>query len=869
MGSNIQSYKRRFFVLKPTTHLYYFLSSSDTEPRGCIDLENSSATIRELEVMPDGRYRFEILYRDEYDDDAGNGALDDSLLDDFDPDSGSTRMYHRIVLEARNCEVGRQWVRSLTTERLGAAKGHIVSLVQKNTELEGKVAELEKIVNHMASVEKERDEALKMVVDCQQRHDNLNEGVRWLAKKLSRTPDEEAHLPPDIVESEGKDRTTAVVAATPLICNTSAHPCVNGPTSISPSLSGGTGRFSSSVPLSLDDFTAEDLYLRSLDLSRTAFPILQNAANRVVESCRLSSIEASSSVQEIQSAQDETRKVQKRLTKAEKMLCKFYEENCELRNLLEKKGREKKVLVAEVRKLLETSKKERAEMGVMADHPKGNDSGMWGRRKKEVLKEDEQAQKSVLGSGERKLIMELEEHVLSSLELHEGLMKVNTSQQRETKDQEKGKTAMKSSVEKVVPKKPEESLAAGTESTETDSNMSATLSLGRKDDAGLDTVRDDGASLSSWSSPIHPHRLFSGSHLSRGIDKRERHISSAVDSAASFVNGDNNDVEGINLDKIRKLGSSSNPNLANYEATQLDLIQRRFSENGSCIPNHNREFPLLKINLDDDDEGKSVEQPESTVSALTTSSGPLVTETAQATAVFSDAPPSDSNLIHDDRTDGKAYRLTFHSPRIGLQFQKFPAFSNRPRGALAEAMAADLPTDEAGNHSEGALDVVRPLDAVLVCGFEGFNESSGPCPKLGARLIAFDDVSIERGRWTFEAVSKAIKARGRPLSMTFRNDFLNSEQRSILNKSVLGVSQEVPGRPPPDPKALPHRLQDSLERPRNKSPSSSANGGTHSIIHNQYLSRRSAVSESGSVLSSAVAPLLTSLLGGLGKDTRN
>lgn len=48
MGSNVPKWKRRFFVLKPITMLFYYMSEYDTEPRGCIDLDLFDA-IRKVE----------------------------------------------------------------------------------------------------------------------------------------------------------------------------------------------------------------------------------------------------------------------------------------------------------------------------------------------------------------------------------------------------------------------------------------------------------------------------------------------------------------------------------------------------------------------------------------------------------------------------------------------------------------------------------------------------------------------------------------------------------------------------------------------------------------------------------------------------
>lgn len=39
LGENVKKWKRRFFVLRPTRFLYYYLSSGDVEPAGIIDLD--------------------------------------------------------------------------------------------------------------------------------------------------------------------------------------------------------------------------------------------------------------------------------------------------------------------------------------------------------------------------------------------------------------------------------------------------------------------------------------------------------------------------------------------------------------------------------------------------------------------------------------------------------------------------------------------------------------------------------------------------------------------------------------------------------------------------------------------------------------
>jgi hypothetical protein len=39
LGSRVRTWKRRFFVLRPATYLYYYLSSGDDEPAGCVNLD--------------------------------------------------------------------------------------------------------------------------------------------------------------------------------------------------------------------------------------------------------------------------------------------------------------------------------------------------------------------------------------------------------------------------------------------------------------------------------------------------------------------------------------------------------------------------------------------------------------------------------------------------------------------------------------------------------------------------------------------------------------------------------------------------------------------------------------------------------------
>jgi hypothetical protein len=174
-----------------------------------------------------------------------------------------------------------------------------------------------------------------------------------------------------------------------------------------------------------------------------------------------------------------------------------------------------------------------------------------------------------------------------------------------------------------------------------------------------------------------------------------------------------------------------------------------------------------------------------------------------------------------------------------------------------------------GGDSEMEILPVSPIDAVIVCGFIGFDDASGSIrPKVGARLVAFDGIPVEVGRWTFESIRKAIQARGRPLTLSFRNDILSPKQETILKKALADIAAFSQ----PQTQSIPSNLQYSLPK------SGSRGENPHSYLDDETLaggassassttsSQRShfrkfySFSETGSSVSSAVAPLVSNLM---------
>ena len=117
LGANIPEFKRRFFVLKPESNLYYYLSPNDTEPRGRIDLEGATS----IGPLPDEQqdvegqsYRFVIKWGERNGNEGGG--------DDQPKTSTLKPSQHQVILEARSKEIGEEWIRHMKTERVSILK---------------------------------------------------------------------------------------------------------------------------------------------------------------------------------------------------------------------------------------------------------------------------------------------------------------------------------------------------------------------------------------------------------------------------------------------------------------------------------------------------------------------------------------------------------------------------------------------------------------------------------------------------------------------------------------------------------------------------------------------------------------------------
>ena len=517
----------------------------------------------------------------------------------------------------------------------------------------------------------------------------------------------------------------------------------------------------------------------------THFSALHNSCQQLKESVSLVASEASTAIEDLQAALQAQQGTEDRMQKAEKHICTLWEENTAMRQEIKVVRKEKRVLVKEVKAL----RAKTAKRGFLQDRPVDEvydaSSSPGGR----LLVDRE---------GER-LIEELEAHVESSIRLQEELLAAN-------------QVAI---VHEDPPKaSPSDALDRSGSAETTKINNSVNC-------AGLERHETCGDSRSS---PIEPTVLsLMDDHSSDDDDEDEDDLASDMASSVSSVSAQLRDRSSLGLANVQERSSI-------YESeSDVDSVASE------------RRHPLSA--LDENDTESCTEGGGNASKSMFTENGKA---TSRLECPLADVVETRKAKGNTGKEDGKVYHLTFYSRKIGLQFQKVPPAS-AGNGLLTEAMTADLglvTNSEAtaselrriaemtkrslGNrrrdHDSMTCPVATPVDAVLVCGFIGFDDTANHVrPNLGARLVAFDGISVEFGKWTFPSIRKAIQARGRPLTLSFRNDFLTTEQRAILTKAV----SEVDAVPQPK-QTTQYRIADPPKQSSSTSQhGNSARGSTH------------------------------------------
>jgi hypothetical protein len=747
MGTNVPNFKRRFFVLHQTTSLYYFLSPNDTNPRGCLDIEGS--TLEEVGELSDGRFRFAVCWHD--DNDTNN--------------NGGGGIRQKILLEARSRKVGEEWMQSLRQERMSYVKGELTKAQRKNSAYNSRIAELEREVADFKLVEKDRDGALEDAARWKDQFEQLDESLRCLTQQLRRQPVDESS---DSLLTDEKEKGNDTAGD---LDENAATAEKESKESESQGVEKNTSR---EVSLLDEAVVEEEKAIDVINVPGIHYSALYNACEQLRENLRLASDEASTAVEDLSTANERVVSVEKRMEKAEKHLGKLWEENCTVRKSLKQKKREKRVLVREVKTLLEEAKLQKRDEMSMIDMPADDSSSR------------------VDGSDEEKMINELEEHVMSSIRLHEELLVANGIARPHTRRDFTGKLN-----------------DAGSSVGET----GPTLRI------GFSAQRDTGSS-----SAANP----------REAPKDEPPLVSLFDDSES-EDDDDDDVGSTAPSFVSSVVAEASDCETNGNVDAGIILQSKARPDSSQDSSPERPNPLLQ--LDQDDDGS--EQPNlCAASSQSESSKSVFASKNQATSRLV-CPLADVIQTKHSAFDEEfqVYHLAFYSRKIGLQFQKVPPPPVRAKGLLTDAMTADLAEEPTSGSEKTAAELRRiaaistwaksednekgttckvatPVDAVLVCGFQGFDDSgTNVRPNLGARLIAFDGVSVEVGHWTFDSIRKSIQSRARPLTLSFRNDFLTTEQRTILTKAVKEVDLVVP----PPRRAL--QYQTSEDRPSSTDPS--------------------------------------------------
>jgi hypothetical protein len=823
LGKNIHTFKRRFFVLKPSTHLYYFMSPNDVEPRGCIDLDNfvegsggGGCQVNEIGVLPDGTFRFELVFDEEQQD------LNDAILEDdgngnvFETKSGNNRQ--SIVLEARTEEIGREWMSKITSERLSVAKGQVDQLQMSLAKSEAACAQWEESAldekRRANEAEVSRNVAIAEAKSWEGRFRDLNEAIRLLVRDT---------VAAEAVEDDG-------------------------------------GESSSS------EFLRESL--QGLELNGTNFEDVSESFQRIRDECneaRKKKEYANESIIKLQQRLDEA---EERANKAEADLAQAREDARAMQNDLKRVKREKKVLVKEVKTLHENRRQQEIEN----NNSKQNQLDQRNNNNTPSIRSNED---------QRRLILELEEHVMSGLRLSEQFLTLNgidPSEVGDDFDSSSIQTSSKASdlsplrrrkIPAVIRAKPEivgddlDSIQASSKA----SDMSPLRQMQNK------TSMPPQTHLSPVNQPLQRNHQMSNLLDDDDDDEEEEEEGEPSESEVS---------------SRPEQGSSRQSESSHPEGQSVDEkpvnqnLNHIFAEEPQTDTFEQAAMQLSKQIHTTNDASRSLA---AVASQSSESARSKVTDNCHATTKLVKAPQdATSQSSSTNSSDGGVYHITFYRKRLGLQFQKVPNEMGTTTGLLTNLMmkadgldAPETTTTELqriasmSQHSKnrgGNLDMeivpVSPADAVIVCGFIGFDDSSGSIrPKVGARLVAFDGIPVEVGRWTFESIRKAIQARSRPLTLSFRNDTLSAKQQDILKKALDDIAavspppQSIPANPQYISRSRGESYRQYLDE-QSLAAASSASSTTSS--QRSRFKKHYSFSETGSSISSAVAPLVSNLM---------
>eukprot|EP00804_Cyclotella_cryptica_P025648 CCRYP_002879-RA/>CCRYP_002879-RA protein AED:0.00 eAED:-0.00 QI:0/-1/0/1/-1/0/1/0/1029 len=819
LGKNIPTFKRRFFVLKPSTHLYYFMSPTDVEPRGCIDLdlvrengERGGCEVREIGVLPDGTFRFELLFDDEDVEEEPENTHNDTS----DTNCNTTPLHQNkdfqkksIVLEARTEEIGREWMAKLQTERLSTARDEIDFLKATLAEMKATSSRWERVAEDEQAradeAEKQRDTATIEAKYWEEKFNDLNKAVGLLS---------------DLVTNDEKS----------------------------------------------DDMFNSDSFAESiegLDLNGTNFIHVSKAFKTIHDNHIAASEEAEVERKRADDLEKRLMESESRFAKAEAELCQVWEDNCAIQKELKKSKREKKVLVREVRAQRAKASNDSQKNLLSTKQESSCASTEQSLTQKQGSKCDDSESTSLppkikMSSEQQRLVIELEEHVMSGLRLSEQFLTLNGIEPSVVGDD----------LDSCIEPSHSSPVRNPDHHPLHESGVPTKLcSLLDDDSHDESTLPDDDEDSTT---DVNQFAKRSDVFETQCADSESNGQLGPSHSTHDIDNNNDTSADKTSIQHILEAQAPEDPYAYYKDLLGEKLVSQnlndRFSEAVSPTPNN-----IEPVSTQSDQSSVDQARP------------PTITETGHATSKLAcplrdvgETPRSypRGSALGDDN---EVYHITFYSAKIGLQFQKVPV-ENSSVGLLTDAMTADLGANRTAldleriatisqqsrntsNAKKPAMECppVRPVDMVLVCGFVGFDESTGNSrPRIGARLVAFDGIPVEVGKWTFESIRKSIQARGRPLTLSFRNDFLTPKQREILTKAVNDVNGYDEQKPKKPSSKTIFRGSGREAETEKKNAIISKSSSVSSNSHKYY-----SLSEAGSSITSAVAPLVSNLMTGL------
>mmetsp|Transcript_17856 Transcript_17856/g.39573 ORF Transcript_17856/g.39573 Transcript_17856/m.39573 type:complete len:779 (+) Transcript_17856:3-2339(+) len=644
MGKNITQFKRRFFVLKPSTHLYYFLSSSDNEPRGCIDVDmltnegREGCEVKEIGLMPDGTFQFELVFDEER---VEKESMNDSLLDEemtsHESSEAPRRTFHRqsIILEARTEELGRQWMDLLQTERLSTAKSE--------------VNYLRSTVNDMTAISKRWEasaceEAMRADSSEHQRNSAIAESKEW--------------------ERRFTDLNEAILS---LVSN-----------------SGQSGTSS--------EFLEEAW--KDLNVENTNFEVLSKHFQNVLNDFKRLKDGVESATMRMKEYQSRVEEAESRATDAEALFTRLKDDNGTLQNELAKLKRERKILVKEVKSLHAKASNDKNQRECDDKQPRSASSS-------QVTSSDVSYTRPSrrLNSEEKRLVIELEKHVMSGLRLSEQFLTLNGIDPAEVEDDLDDNAQ---SISSACAQKTD------SERAKPSSDYLGSLLDDHDDESGTEDLLIPTAQPSDDKGKVCENldsKFSKSGHQLDGHRRRDEASTERNNSVSKNLNDRFKEYEDSHSQDIKarneEMSVQRGPPSLHSASSVSESLRSKVTDNGS---------PTSKLECTLRDVG----------------------ETPQSTR--------GGSSLGDD---GKVYHITFYSNKIGLQFQKVPNHSKT--GLLSDAMGADYGAREGTEDLRRIVSLSRqtrrveqeclpaiPKDAVLVCGFVGFDDSTGNVrPRLG------------------------------------------------------------------------------------------------------------------------------------------